>query len=116
MADDPQDAAKLNLEVRQDLSDAYAFLVGKQSVATFESLTPEELMQQQIDRISGKRTDNRPNELERLSGLTATMAKAIDRVKSLPADAFKDPDPQKDVNSPPDDEDPVARQKRITGM
>lgn len=107
---------QVTFEVRRTMADAYAFVSGQQAVRSFSALTPEELFDQQIERIEGKDTDARPNELRRIDAIEASLQRALSQVKALPADAFKTPDEATDVNTPPDEEDPIARQKRLTGQ
>jgi hypothetical protein len=113
---DKDKVEQVTFEVRRTLADAYTFVSGQQAVRSFSALTPEELFDQQIERIAGKDTDARPNELHRIDAIETALQRALSQVKALPADAFKQPDESTDVNSPPDAEDPIARQKRLTGQ
>lgn len=106
---------QVNFEIRRDLADAYSFVAGQQAVRSFNALTVEELMDAQIERIEGADTDARPNELHRIDAIETQLLQATERVKALPPEAFEDPDETNDVNTT-DDEDPAARQKRITGQ
>lgn len=89
----------LNLETRRDLANAHAFLLGQQSVQSFAALTPEELYDQQIERIEGKDTDTRPNELHRLDQLESSLLKTVEKVKALPPEVFVEPNETTDVNT-----------------
>ena len=99
----PTDADKktetLNLDVRRDLSDAYAYVTGQQSVQSFAALTPEELYDQQIERIEGKDTETRPNELHRIDKLENSILKTVEKIKALPPEVFVEPDETTDVNT-----------------
>ncbi len=99
MANDDKKTEVVNLDIRRDLSDAFAFVQGQQNVQSFAALTPEELYDQQIERIEGADTDTRPNELHRIDKLENSILKTVEKVKALPPEAFIDPDETTDVNT-----------------
>ena len=89
-----------NQELRRALNDAYASVEGAKLVNTFSALTFEELAYRQIQRIKAPGTDSRPNELDRTTRTLNDVVRAIETIKKLPDDAFKKPDPDRDVNTP----------------
>jgi hypothetical protein len=93
---------QVNFEVRRDLGNALAFISGQQALSSFAAVTPEELLDQQIERIQGKDSPSRPNELHRLEALENNLLRSVERIRSLPPEAFRDPDSNTDVNSPID--------------
>ena len=97
---DSQAIQEQNLEVRTALNDAYAAIEGAKAVQSFAALTFEDLADQQIQRISGPDVQGRPNELNRVQRVLQDALQAVAKIKSLPADAFQDPDPTRDVNTP----------------
>ncbi len=101
----PGDADKkseeMNLEIRRSLASAYGFVQGQQSVQSFAALTLEELYDQQIERIEGADSENRPNELHRVDKLEQDLLRAVEKIKSLPANAFIEHNESTDVNTDP---------------
>ena len=53
------------------------YLVGQQSIQGWTAFTLEEAMDAQIERIEGKSTDKRPNELERVDRIEQECLAAI---------------------------------------
>jgi predicted RNA-binding Zn ribbon-like protein len=96
-SDPAQQQAEEYLEVLQS---AYQAIEGYKLAQTFASLTPEELYDRFIERIEGKDTQARPNQLNRIAKLKTEVLAAIEKVKKLPADVFRAPDPSKDVTTP----------------
>lgn len=93
-----------NLELRQALADAYSFVESSKSIQTFSALTFEDLVDQQIDQISGSGTPTRPNKIDRISNIATNLTQAIAKIKALPPDAFQVPDASQDVNTPATDD------------
>lgn len=89
-----------NLQLREALNNAYGFIEGQKSVQTFSTVTFEELMDQQIERLVGADTDSRPNVFNRITKIKESVVKAVTSIKSLPDNAFVDSDPETDVNTP----------------
>lgn len=89
-----------NLQLREALNNAYGFIEGQKSVQTFSTITFEELMDQQIERLVGADTDSRPNVFNRITKIKESVVKAVENIKSLPDSAFVDADPDTDVNTP----------------
>ena len=94
--------ADRNFEFRRILNNAYAFVQGELSNQSFSALTYEELADQQIERIDGKGTESRPTELERLNKIEQDLLKVVDAIKSSSPDDFLIPNPDLDVNTPPE--------------
>ena len=97
--DDPK-LQQQNLNLRIALNDAYAAVEGAKAVQSFSAITFEDLATQQIARISGPDTPTRPNELNKVQNILNAVVQAAQQIMALPASAFQDSDPTRDVNSP----------------
>jgi hypothetical protein len=86
-------------QLREELENAYAFLEGQKATQSFAQVTPEECFDQFIERIEGKDTQARPNVLHRLDKVKNDLMASIAKIKSMPAEAFREPQPEKDVNT-----------------
>lgn len=87
MAGTPQSAqTKLNLQMREILGNAYAFVRSREYTKTVANLTFEELIDAAIARIEGTqgRTELRPTLLERIAKIKNEIAGAVTTVKSKP--------------------------------
>lgn len=93
---------ELSFELRRALGNAYAFVKGRESVQSFSAFTFEDAMDQQIERIEGKGTELRPNELDRITKIENEILQAVNKIKELPPEAFIEPDVENDVNTPPE--------------
>ena len=103
-AEEKNDSSKRqneNIELRRALNDAYAFVEGQKLVQSFSSLTFEELLDQQIERIEGVSTVTKPNEIDRINKVEAAVVGAVEKIKALPDDAFKKVPPENNVNTKP---------------
>lgn len=89
-----------NARLREDLSNAYAALVGEQSVKSFYNYTFEDAMQAQVDRIQGPSTKLRPNLMDRIDSIEAKVVQSANQIKQQPPEAFVEKDSTKDVNTP----------------
>lgn len=96
-------------EYREILANAYAFVEGAKSVQSFTALTPEDLMDRFIERIEGKDSPARPNVLNRLTKIKNELTSAVEKIKAMPAEAFRRADPAKDVNTPVVETDPTTQ-------
>lgn len=96
---DNDQAQSQNLELRRALNDAYAFVEGQKATQTFAAFTFEDALDQQIERLSGADTDVRPNALHRIDKIENGVVQAVERIKSMPDDAFAKRDDEKDVNT-----------------
>ncbi len=94
-----------NLKEREALGNAYAALVGQQSVQAWSAFTLEEAIDAQIETIEGKSTDKRPNLLERVDRIEQDCLAAIAALRDTPPEQFLEPDPNQDVNTRRDGED-----------
>lgn len=86
--------------LRIDIHNAYAFVEGQRFTQSFASFTVEEAMDAFVERLSGKDTPVRPNVINRTKGVAARVAAAVEKIKAMPADAFRASDPATDVNTP----------------
>ena len=103
MADDPRDDPKLqaqNLELRVALSDAYAAVESRKTTQSFSALTFEDLLDKQIERLSGPGTSSRPNPIDRVQKVSKGIVDAVAQIKALPPETFAKPDDSRDVNPP----------------
>jgi hypothetical protein len=98
--DDPA-LQEQNLELRQAIGDAYAAIDSAKTTQTFAAITFEDLLDQQIERISGASTQLRPNALDRITQIVNNVQSAVTKIKALPPEQFQQSDPSRDVNSPP---------------
>jgi hypothetical protein len=97
--DDPRQ--KQADDYREVVANAYAYVEGQKSAQSFSALTPEDLMDRFIERISGKDTQARPNVLNRIARIKNELTATIAKVKALPDDAFRRRDDETDVNTSP---------------
>lgn len=88
-----------NEELREQIETAYAFIEGQKATQSFYTMTPEDCFDRFIERVEGKDTELRPNALNRIERTKNNLLSAIERIKALPAAAFRKPDPTKDVNT-----------------
>ena len=84
---------------RESLQDAYSFVEGQKTVQSFTALTPEDCFDRFIERIEGQDTQSRPNVLNRILKVKNEVLATIEKVKAMPAEAFRDPQPEEDVNT-----------------
>lgn len=94
-----------NLREREALNNAYAALMGQQSIQHWTSFTLEEAMDAQIEEISGKSSPKRPNQLERVDKIEQDTLSAIAALKDTPPEQFLEPQNDQDVNTNRDGED-----------
>jgi hypothetical protein len=95
-----------NTELRTTLSDASAALRGEQNVQAFNAYTFDEALKAQKDRINGPGTLTRPNMLDKVDQLLASVTSAINQIKNMPPEAFKmDKNEGTDVNTPNETEE-----------
>lgn len=95
--DDP--GQSLSEQLREDLQNAFSFVEGRKSAESFAALTPEDCIDQFIERIEGKGTQARPNALDRLSQIQSRVKASISQIRELPPEAFRNPTVSDDVNS-----------------
>lgn len=95
-----EDVQTRNTRLREALNNAYSALLGDQSVKSFSAFTFEEALNNQIERIEGTGTQLRPNLLARVDRIENTMLQAIEQLKALPPDMFREADQTTDVNTP----------------
>lgn len=85
---------------REALGNAYAALLGQQSVQSFTAFTFEEALDAQIESIEGKGTALRPNQLGRVDKIEQEAKQAIAQLKSTAPEEFLEADSEEDVNTP----------------
>lgn len=103
MAKDPAEAdpqQEQATEFRERLQNAYSFVEGQKTTQSFAALTPEDCFDQFIERVSGKDTQSRPNVINRITKIKNEVLATIEKVKAMPPEAFRDPKPEEDVNTP----------------
>lgn len=88
-----------NLELRTSLNNAFAAVEAQKKTKSFDAVTFEELLDDQIQRLSVG-SQRRPSSLERVQRTLNDLTKAIKQINDMPADAFAKPDSSKDVNTP----------------
>jgi hypothetical protein len=110
-ADKNQDdaTAELGDQLRQSISNAYAFVRGQEVADSFLAITFEEVLDQQIARIEDPGTDIRPNVLDRITKIKENILSAIETIKQQPDDFFKRHDSSEDAVSDPVQEDPLDK-------
>lgn len=90
MASTKDQQAKLSIELRRILGDAYSFVRGSQFTQTVANITFEELIDQAIQRIEG--TDNRSlvrcTKLDRVKKIKEEVISAVTTAKSKPPEQW----------------------------
>jgi hypothetical protein len=87
-------------EYREALSDAYVFIESQKATQSFAALTPEDCYAAFIERVEGSGSQLRPSALERIEKLRQGVHAAIAKVRDIPPENFRTPEPENDVNSP----------------
>jgi hypothetical protein len=72
-------------DLRVAVNNAYGFLKGMESIASFYSVTFEEMVQKQTDRLTGKNLGGRA-EIDRINKVKEDLVGAIQAIKSIPQD------------------------------
>jgi hypothetical protein len=88
-----------NLRQRESLQNAYAALLGQQSVQSFTAFTFEEAMDAHIEFIEGKDSKLRPNELNRVERVKSNVLRAIEEIKKIDPNEFVAASSTEDVNT-----------------
>ena len=96
----------LNQELRQEINDAYAFVQGSKTTQMYSSITFEDLMDAQIQRLTGPDTPQRPNPLNRIAAIASRTVDAVAKIKQLPDNFFSALDTTDSTNTPADGDDP----------
>jgi hypothetical protein len=96
--DDPQ-LQQQNQNIRVALSDAYAAVQGDTTNQSFNSISFEELANQQIMAINGPDTQLRPNQLNAIQQILNNVTQAVSQIKAAPPEQFLEPDSSRDVNT-----------------
>ena len=83
--------AAMNQNMRQILNDAYAFVRGCDYNQTVANLTYEELLDAAIDRIEGTSASTgnvRSTKLQRIAKIKSDISSAVDTIRSKPPSAW----------------------------
>ena len=83
--------AAMNQNMRQIVNDAYAFVRGCDYNQTIANLTYEELLDAAIDRIEGTSTSTgnaRSTKLQRIAQIKSNISTSVDTIKSKPPSAW----------------------------
>ena len=82
---------KLNLQLRETLSDAYAVVMGARYARSISTVTLETMMREQIEEIDGVdgKTAIRLNKLDLVEKIVNSTKEVIKTAKSLPSESFK---------------------------
>lgn len=99
--DQDANAQSQSISQREALNDAYAALLGQQSVQSFTAFTFEEALDAQIERIEGAGTQLRPNQLGRVDRVEQRLLEAVEQLKQVPPEMFRDKSADQDVNTEP---------------
>lgn len=91
-----------SISQREALNNAYAALLGQQNVQSFTAFTFEEALDAQIERIEGAGTQLRPNLLGRVDRIEQRLLQAVEQLKQVPPEMFRDKDAAGDVNTAPE--------------
>ena len=70
--------------IRAALNNAYAFVLGQQSVRSFAAFTFNDALDLQTERLEGAGTDIRPNEQDRITRIYTKVLAAIEDVEDFP--------------------------------
>ena len=99
MADDTKDNEQ-NLDLRESLNNAYAFIEGQKSVNAFATVTIEDMLDQQIERLSGDSLPTKKNAIDTINYLESQVVVAVAKIKELPDDTFQKQRSKDNVNTP----------------
>lgn len=77
----------LTSNLRVSVNNAYGFLKGNESLTSFRSVTFEEMVQRQLDRLTGKNAAGR-SETERLKKMRDDLVGTVTTIKNIPQDQF----------------------------
>ena len=74
-----------NTNIRVSIDNAYGFIKGMETTTSFYAVTFEEMVQQQMDRLTGKNMRG-GSTIERMTKIRNDMTGAIQAIKSIPQD------------------------------
>lgn len=95
------DARQLqSIRQREAINNAYAALLGQQSVQSFTSFTFEEALDRTIERIEGEDSELHPNQLKRVARIRDNVLRAIEEIRNVDPEEFRLKDGSYDVNTP----------------
>jgi uncharacterized protein YdcH (DUF465 family) len=105
VADTPRTSAREQLrEFRRVVSDAVGELRSAEIRDSYVSLSLEELVDQNIERLEGGTDPTSPSRLERVRKIREELSSKIDAMKDTPPEFFRRADAEGDVNTPPGDD------------
>lgn len=93
-----------SIRQRESLNNAYAALLGQQSVQSFTAFTFEEALDRTIERIEGEDSELHPNQLKRVARIRDNVLRAIEEIREVDPQEFRLSDSAQDVNTPVDGE------------
>jgi hypothetical protein len=74
-----------NTNIRVSVDNAYGFIKGMETTTSFYAVTFEEMVQQQMDRLTGNNLGGR-SAIERMTKIRNELTGAIQAIKSIPPD------------------------------
>lgn len=92
VADTPQKQQQAQIaQVRDYISDAYAFVRGAQYNKTAANTTYEQLLDAAVDKIEGTAgvKSGRPNKLDRIAAIRTNLTTALDALKNTPPESWE---------------------------
>lgn len=84
--DPPSD--KLLTETREAVAGAYAAVRGYEHTQSYATVSLDELLNSQVERIEGKKPNGRPNALERVKQTAQKLRSAVAAVAPYPPEAL----------------------------
>lgn len=92
-------------EFRRIVANAVGELRSQEVKDSYASLSLEELIDQQIDRLEGTEDGSNPSRLARIRRVKQELTDNIEAMKATPPSDFRRHDPDGDVNTAPETED-----------
>lgn len=93
-----------SIRQREALNNAYAALLGQQTVQSFTAFTFEEALDRTIECIEGEDSELHPNQLKRVARIRDNVLRAIEEIREVDPEEFRLSDSAQDVNTPVDGE------------
>jgi hypothetical protein len=90
--------------LRQQISDAYGAVLGKETTQGFQALTLERALDARLQQIEGTSLDGRPSERQRVENIAQDLLSAVEQIRGLPDSYFAPPDPDDAANTAITDE------------
>lgn len=99
-----QEARDARRRFRTVVADVVGALRSQEINRSFASISLEEVIDRQIERIEGAETETKPNRLTRVNRIKAEFDGVIDAIKETDPDLFRPADPDDDANTPQGEE------------